>query len=147
MNFLSKTISVCLEVYGCCGLEVENIFSSMYNHIRPWTLIPSPPDQAEVLLVSGWLNLSLQAQIKSKYEQLKGHRKVIALGVCQISGSVYQGHQQKQLVCIDQILPVSVFVPGCPPSPEQIISGITLALDKDIHISKRNDLTTQKLMI
>lgn len=122
---MSKTIHVCLEIYGCCQLEVESIFSSMYDHIRPWTLIPSQPSQSSVLIVSGWLNLALQRRIKTIYEQLKPDKKVIAVGVCQISGSTY--HSQKSF-SIDQILPVSAFVPGCPPSPEQIISGIKLAL-------------------
>ena len=124
---LSKTIRVCLEVYGCCQLEVENIFSSMYDHIKPWTLIPSQPSQSHVLIVSGWLNMALQTRIKAVYEKLRSDKKVVAVGVCQISGSTYHTNSRKNF-SIDQILPVSAFVPGCPPSPEQIISGIKLAL-------------------
>ena len=124
---MSKTIYVCIEAYGCCRLELENIFSSMYDHIKPWNLLLSPPSKANILIVSGWLNLALQTHIKKVYEQLKTDKIVIAIGACQISGSVYHidSHQK---VSIDQILPVSVFIPGCPPSPEQIISGIKLAL-------------------
>ena len=131
---MSKTIRVCLEIYGCCQLEAENIFSSMYDHIKPWTLIPSQPSQSHILIVSGWLNSALQRRIKTIYEQLEPDKKVIAVGVCQISGSTY--HSQKSL-SIDQILPVSAFVPGCPPSPEQIISGIKLALTTPTQSTER----------
>ena len=127
---MSTQIGICLETYGCCGLEVENIFSSIYNDLHSWILIPSPPEQSEILIVSGWLNLSLQARIKSVYAQLKGQRKVMALGACQISSSVYHT-RQSQHVCIEHILPVSAFVPGCPPSPEQIIAGIDLILNTE----------------
>ena len=99
----------------------------MYDHIKPWNLISSPPSKASVLIVSGWLNLALQTHIKRVYEQLKADKKVIAIGACQISGSVYHTGTQ-QGFSIDQILPVSTFVPGCPPSPEQIIYGIKLAV-------------------
>ena len=129
---MSKTIYVCIEAYGCCRLELENIFGSMYDHIKPWNLIPCPPSKASVLIVSGWLNLALQAHIKEVYKQLKADKKVIAIGACQISGSVYHtGPHQK--LSIDQILPVSIFVPGCPPSPEQIICGIKLAFENENH--------------
>ena len=124
---MSKTIYVCIEAYGCCRLELENIFSSMYDHIKPWNLLLSPPAKANILIVSGWLNLALQTHIKKVYEQLKADKVVIAVGACQISGSVYH---TDSCVSIDQILPVSTFVPGCPPSPEQIISGMKLALKK-----------------
>ena len=126
---MSKTIYVCIEAYGCCRFELENIFSSMYDHIKPWNLILSPPSKASILIVSGWLNLTLQTHIKKVYAQLKADKKVIAIGACQISGSVYHTASQQKF-SIDQILPISTFVPGCPPSPEQIISGIKLALKK-----------------
>ena len=125
---MSKTVYVCIEAYGCCHLELENIFSSMYDHIKPWNLILSPPSKTNILIVSGWLNLALQTHIKKVYEQLKSNKIVIAIGACQISGSVYHT-ESHQKFSIDQILPVSIFVPGCPPSPEQIISGIKLALE------------------
>ena len=97
----------------------------MYDHIKPWNLLLSPPSEANILIVSGWLNLALQTHLKKVYEQLKADKIVIAIGACQISGSVYHTDESAS---IDQILPVSVFVPGCPPSPEQIISGMKLAL-------------------
>ena len=124
-SLLPKTLRICLEVHGCCTLEVENIFSSMYDHIKPWTLTPSPPHKANLLIVSGWLTPQLQTHIKIVYEKLPADKKVIAIGVCSLSGAVYQDQPAGS---VDQILPVSVFVPGCPPSPEQIISGIQLAL-------------------
>ncbi len=126
-----KTLHICLEVYGCCTLEIDNVFSSLYDHIKPWTLIPSPPHKTNLLIVSGWLAPQLQTHIKLVYEKLLTDKKVIAIGVCSLSGVVYQTKQQTN-VSVDQILPVSVFVPGCPPSPEQIISGIKLALDTKI---------------
>ena len=128
--YLSKTIYVCIEAYGCCRFELENIFSSMYDHIKPWNLLLSSPSKANVLIVSGWLNLALQTHIKKVYEQLKADKRVIAIGTCQLSGSVYHTKPHQKL-SIDQILPVSIFVPGCPPSPEQIISGIKLALKSE----------------
>ena len=132
---MSKKIYVCIEAYGCCHFELENIFSSMYDYIKPWSLISSPPSKANILIVSGWLNLALQTHIKKIYEQLKSDKIVVAIGACQISGSVYHTEPYQKL-SIDQILPVSVFVPGCPPSPEKIISGIKLALDNKIQKQK-----------
>jgi NADH:ubiquinone oxidoreductase subunit B-like Fe-S oxidoreductase len=87
------------------------------------------PSQADVLLVGGWINDSRCEEIKAAYSEMVGAKSVIAVGSCVLSGSPYAPGASKTILA-SQILPVDVFVPGCPPRPEALLEAFHLLKQK-----------------
>ncbi len=115
---------------GCCRPEIENVSSSTYD----WSRLgvqknANEPEQADLLIVAGWINESVASEIKDIYKNLIGRRSVIAVGACALSGGPYTVSGNKPILVSD-ILPVDVYVPGCPPRPEAIIEAIRLLKNK-----------------
>ena len=111
---------------GCCRPEIENVASSTYD----WSRLGvqknrEEPEQADLLIVAGWINESVAAELKEVYKNLIGRRSVIAVGACALSGGPYSASGTKPILVSD-ILPVDVYVPGCPPRPEAIIEAVRL---------------------
>lgn len=108
---------------GCCQVEIENLQSSSYDWSRLGVeTITQDPREANLLVVSGWIVPEMAEKIKEVYSLMSGDKAVIAVGACSISGSPFS-KAQKPLLASD-ILPVDVYVPGCPPRPEAIIEAI-----------------------
>lgn len=111
---------------GCCRPEVENVASSTYDWSRLGVQKEcDEPEQADLLIVAGWINESVATDLKDIYKNLIGRRSVIAVGACALSGGPYAVSGQKP-VLVSDILPVDVYVPGCPPRPEAIIEAVRL---------------------
>ncbi|MEQ1876647.1 MAG: NADH-quinone oxidoreductase subunit NuoB [Bdellovibrionia bacterium] len=118
--------------YGCCQIEVENAMSATYDWQRLGVgRLVETPDQADVLLISGWINEGLATQIKTVYAQMAEPRSVIAIGACALSGSPFsppipeaaKGKSDSKVIVASQVVPVDIFVPGCPPRPEAILEA------------------------
>jgi NADH-quinone oxidoreductase B subunit len=94
-------------------------------------MIPrSSPRQADVLLIMGWLSAKLRPSLRRLYEQMPEPKWVIAMGECAISGGPwYDGYNVIQ--GLDTIVPVDIYIPGCPPRPEALIDGM-LKLNRKI---------------
>jgi membrane-bound hydrogenase subunit mbhJ len=87
------------------------------------------PKHADVLLVTGPVTKKMVARVKRVYEQVPEPKLVMCIGTCGQSGGVF--YDSYNLAGpIDQVLPVDVYVPGCPPRPEAIIYGVVKALEK-----------------
>lgn len=110
-------------ITGCCQIETENAMSATYDWQRLGVgRLVERPDQADVLLISGWINEQFAEQIKTIYAQMAAPKSVIAIGACALSGSPYAMKGSAPIVA-SKLVPVDVFVPGCPPRPEAILEA------------------------
>lgn len=108
---------------SCCGIEFMATMASHYDVARFGSERMSfSPRQADMLLVMGTIAKKMAPILRQVYEQMSEPRWVIAVGACASSGGVFDTYSVLQ--GIDKVIPVDVYVPGCPPRPEQILQGI-----------------------
>lgn len=108
---------------SCCGIEFMATMASHYDFARFGSERPSfSPRQADLLMVMGTIAKKLAPILRQVYEQMAEPRWVIAVGACASSGGIFDTYSVLQ--GIDKVIPVDVYVPGCPPRPEQIIDGL-----------------------
>lgn len=124
---------------SCCGIEFMATMASTYDLARFGSERPSfSPRQADMLMVMGTISKKLGPVLRQVYEQMAEPRWVISVGACACSGGIFDTYSVLQ--GIDKIIPVDVYVPGCPPRPEQIIDGILKLQDlvKNESLRRRN---------
>ena len=108
---------------SCCGIEFMATMASHYDVARFGSERMSfSPRQADMLLVMGTIAKKMAPILRQVYEQMAEPRWVIAVGACASSGGIFDTYSVLQ--GIDKVIPVDVYVPGCPPRPEQILDGI-----------------------
>src|SRR5436190_8684109 len=116
---------------SCCGIEFMATMGSHYDLARFGSeRVSFSPRQCDLLMVMGTIAKKMGPIVKQVYLQMAEPRWVLAMGACACSGGIFDSYPVLQ--GIDQIIPVDVYVPGCPPRPEQIIDGI-LNIQKLIH--------------
>ena len=108
---------------ACCAIEM--IGSFMANHdLDRFGIVPFPsPRQSDVMIVSGTVTKKMAPAIKLLYEQMPNPKYVISMGACATNGGPYTEYD-RVLQGVDKIIPVDVYVPGCPPRPESLIDGL-----------------------
>jgi len=112
-------------VTACCGMEYMTVAAARYDLDRFGAALPRfSPRQADLLMVVGTVNVKQGPILRRIYEQMADPKWVIAFGVCASSGGFYDNYATIQ--GIDRIVPVDVYIPGCPPRPEQVLDGIML---------------------
>ena len=108
---------------ACCAMEYMSLSMSPYDIDRFGALLPRfSPRQADLLMVIGTVNHKLSPVLKRVYEQMSEPKWVMAFGACAASGGFYDNYATVQ--GIDRIIPVNVYVPGCPPRPEAVLDGL-----------------------
>ena len=108
---------------SCCGIEFMATMSSHYDLARFGSeRVSFSPRQADMLLVMGTISKKMAPILRQVYEQMSEPRWVIAVGACASSGGIFDTYSVLQ--GIDKVIPVDVYVPGCPPRPEQIVDGV-----------------------
>jgi NADH-quinone oxidoreductase subunit B len=110
-------------VTACCAMEFMAVSGSAYDTDRFGAALPRfSPRQADLLMVVGTVTQKQAPILLKVYEQMCEPKWVMAFGVCASTGGFYQNYAS--LPGIDRIIPVDVYVPGCPPRPEMVIDGI-----------------------
>lgn len=122
-------------VTACCGMEYMSVSCAHYDLDRFGAAFPRfTPRQSDLLMVTGTVNHKIAPVLRTVYEQMAEPKWVIAFGVCATSGGFYDNYATVQ--GIDRIIPVDVYIGGCPPRPEMVMEGIML-LQKKIATSKQ----------
>ncbi len=116
---------------SCNGCDIELVASltPRYDIERFGVVLVPSPRHADILLVTGVVSPQTKDRLIRVYEQMPEPRIVVAIGACALSGGVFQGCYNAGQG-IDSVLPVDLYIPGCPPRPEAIIYGIKTLLSK-----------------
>ena len=108
---------------ACCAIEYMSIVSSHYDLARFGAeVVRFSPRQADLLIVAGTVVDKLAPVLRRIYDQMPEPKWVISMGVCASSGGFYRAYHVVQ--GIDEVVPVDIYVPGCPPTPEELMYGI-----------------------
>ncbi len=108
---------------ACCAVEMMCTFAARFDLARfGMEVYRASPRQADLIIVSGRVSNKMAPVLRRLYEQMPEPKWVIAMGACASTGGVFNNYAVIQGV--DKIVPVDIYIPGCPPRPEQLIEGI-----------------------
>ena len=116
-------------VTACCGMEFMSTAAPKYDLARFGAEFPRfSPRQADLLIIVGTITERQAPALRRIYDQMCEPKWVIAFGVCASTGGFYQNYST--VPGADQIIPVDVYIPGCPPRPEQVLDGLIMLQER-----------------
>lgn len=114
---------------ACCAIEMISTFAAHFDISRYGMEVMRPsPRQADLMIVAGRVSMKMAPVVRTLYDQMPNPKWVISMGACASCGGVFNNYAILQGV--DRIIPVDIYVPGCPPRPEQLLQGILKLQEK-----------------
>jgi NADH-quinone oxidoreductase subunit B len=128
---------------ACCAIEMMNVTSSRNDLARFGAeVFRASPRQADVMIVSGRVSRKMAPVLRRIYDQMPEPKWVISMGACATSGGVFDNYAIVQGV--DKVVPVDVYIPGCPPRPEMLIHAVIMLQEKIMKESVRDRRDAQE---
>lgn len=127
-------------LYGtsCCFIEFAALIGSRFDFDR-YGLVPrSSPRQSDLIITAGTVTMKMAPSLVRLYEQMPEPKYVIAMGACTITGGMFSTDSYSTVRGVDKLIPVDVYLPGCPPKPEAIIDAV-IKLRKKVSQEKQSD--------
>ena len=109
-----------------CDIEIAPCFCPRYDAEQIGAVVQGSPKHADILLITGTMTLRARDAVRNVYEQMPEPKAVVAIGSCPATGNIFAG-SPTILDGVASIVPIDVYVPGCPPRPQAIIRGIQQA--------------------
>ena len=120
---------------SCCGIEFMAVGAARYDFARfGFEVARASPRQADMIMVAGTITHKMAPVLKRLYDQMADPKYVVAVGGCAISGGPFK-KSYHELNGVDKILPVDVYIPGCPPRPEALLYGM-MQLQRKVKLEK-----------
>lgn len=107
----------------CCAIEMMSASAAQYDMDRFGVMFRATPRQADLMIIAGTVTVKMASRIRTLYDQMPDPKWVLAMGSCAISGDHYR-NCYSVVPGVDHVIPVDLYVPGCPPTPEALIDGI-----------------------
>ena len=122
---------------SCCGIEFMASATARVDIDRMGTIVRGSPRQGDVMVVAGTITVKMAPRVKKLWDQMPEPKWCVAMGSCAISGDFYRDIYSV-IPGIDTVVPVDVYVPGCPPNPEQLMAGL-MRLQEKIRAQQRGE--------
>ena len=129
----SRQSSIWPMTFGiaCCAIEMMAVGASRFDLDRFGAgMFRATPRQTDLMIVAGTVTYKLASRVKRLYNQMPEPKYVMAMGACTVGGGPYFKHGYHVVKGVDLIVPVDIYVPGCPPRPESLLEGLMRLQDK-----------------
>jgi NAD(P)H-quinone oxidoreductase subunit K len=129
---------------ACCFMEFMAAYASRFDMERFGMIPRATPRQADLLITAGTITMKYAPNLVRLYEQMAEPKYVIAMGACTITGGMFSVDSPSAVRGVDKLIPVDVYIPGCPPRPEAVIDAIIKLRKKIANESIQERMQTQQ---